>query len=164
MGDWREDAKCRGLDTTNPGFFFPKDNESKKIKAAKDFCLGCFVRKECLEAAVTNDDQYIRGGYTYKERAIASMFLVAQRLSQQDEDSPSEPSSDDPLSTLSEQPLQKTHMVLDIHIARPVELHDAPILHFALSLEVPQEFRNPVPVETEGSQVELVSRPLPLAM
>jgi WhiB family redox-sensing transcriptional regulator len=84
--DWGR-AKCQGLD---PGIFFPQpprtggktspDKEKRTIEAAqyevaRKFCRSadgndeCPIRKECLEYAIANRQDYgVWGGYTEEGR------------------------------------------------------------------------------------------------
>lgn len=72
---WRENAKCRGMDTEM--FYPPREKDTYKEIAdkAKAICFGkdgkpeCPVRKECLTYAVDTDNIYgIWGGMSNRER------------------------------------------------------------------------------------------------
>lgn len=69
--EWRELGSCRKLDTT---MFFPigQTGEAEvKIARAKRVCLTCPVRQECLEFAVTTNQEYgIWGGCSEEERRV----------------------------------------------------------------------------------------------
>lgn len=58
--DWRERAKCRGLD---PELFFPRKGET--AGAAKAVCATCDVRDECYAIA---ERQGVWGGTSERER------------------------------------------------------------------------------------------------
>jgi WhiB family redox-sensing transcriptional regulator len=61
---WRLDALCA---ETDPEAFFPEKGGS--TREAKRVCLGCDVRAECLEFALTNDERFgIWGGLSERER------------------------------------------------------------------------------------------------
>jgi WhiB family redox-sensing transcriptional regulator len=61
---WREQAACRGLDTSI--FFPPSDLEAG---AAKAICAQCPVREQCLEWAIASrQEEGIWGGMTDGER------------------------------------------------------------------------------------------------
>jgi WhiB family redox-sensing transcriptional regulator len=66
---WMDKAACKGMD---PEIFFPFTvAESRK---ARGVCIGCIVRRECMEYAI--DDPYIFGvwgGLTEKERRRARL-------------------------------------------------------------------------------------------
>lgn len=57
---WRAQAKCRGMD---PNFFFPERHDTKQINKARQFCLDCPVKQECMDYASENAiDSGIWGG------------------------------------------------------------------------------------------------------
>ena len=61
---WREDALCA---ETDPEAFFPEKGGS--TREAKRVCVGCDVRTECLEYALSNDERFgIWGGLSERER------------------------------------------------------------------------------------------------
>ena len=61
---WREDALCA---ETDPEAFFPEKGGS--TREAKRVCVGCAVRMECLEYALSNDERFgIWGGLSERER------------------------------------------------------------------------------------------------
>jgi WhiB family redox-sensing transcriptional regulator len=61
---WRVDALCQGMGESS---FFPERGYS--MLPAYVICHSCPVRVECLESAITNDDDHgIRGGFTPYER------------------------------------------------------------------------------------------------
>lgn len=73
--NWREDAKCRGMDTEL--WYPPRDKDLYTDIAAKSkaVCLGkdgrppCPVRNECLLYAHKRDEEYgIWGGLSRRER------------------------------------------------------------------------------------------------
>lgn len=62
--DWRWRALCA---QTDPEAFFPEKGGS--TRAAKQICLLCEVRVECLEAALDNEERFgIWGGLSERER------------------------------------------------------------------------------------------------
>ncbi|SEL95271.1 WhiB family transcriptional regulator, redox-sensing transcriptional regulator [Rhodococcus maanshanensis] len=61
---WQERALCA---QTDPEAFFPEKGGS--TREAKRICLGCEVRDECLEYALSNDERFgIWGGLSERER------------------------------------------------------------------------------------------------
>ncbi|TXJ78577.1 WhiB family transcriptional regulator [Streptomyces lavendulae] len=57
---WRDEAACAGVD---PDLFFT-DN-SRLVQTAKQICLGCPVRLQCNEYAITNGENWgVWGGMT----------------------------------------------------------------------------------------------------
>lgn len=62
--NWRDQALCS---QTDPEAFFPEKGGS--TREAKKVCLGCPVRSECLEYALSNDERFgIWGGLSERER------------------------------------------------------------------------------------------------
>jgi Transcription factor WhiB. len=62
--EWQERALCA---QTDPDAFFPEKGGS--TREAKAVCMGCEVRSECLEYALTRDERFgIWGGYSERER------------------------------------------------------------------------------------------------
>ncbi len=68
---WRDDATCRDLD---PELFFPVGVTGPavdQIDIAKSFCGRCTVRANCLEFAITTNQEYgVWGGTTEDERRV----------------------------------------------------------------------------------------------
>lgn len=65
--DWRAKSRCRKLTPVQyDDLFFP--NSGRSIKKAKEFCLGCPVRENCLEFALSTEAVGIWAGTTKKER------------------------------------------------------------------------------------------------
>lgn len=61
---WQADALCA---QTDPEAFFPEKGGS--TRDAKQICLSCEVRAECLEYALQNDERFgIWGGLSERER------------------------------------------------------------------------------------------------
>ena len=61
---WHERALCA---ETDPEAFFPEKGGSSR--EAKNVCLGCDVRAECLEYALMKDERFgIWGGLSERER------------------------------------------------------------------------------------------------
>lgn len=52
---WREDALCR---QTDPELYFPERGGS--TRDAKDTCMSCEVRTECLDFALATDQRQDR--------------------------------------------------------------------------------------------------------
>lgn len=69
--EWREVGSCRQLDT---GLFFPigQTGEAEvKIVRAKKVCVTCPVRQQCLEFAITTNQEYgVWGGHSEEERRV----------------------------------------------------------------------------------------------
>ncbi|TQC42145.1 WhiB family transcriptional regulator [Rhodococcus sp. WS4] len=69
--DWQLSAACRYAD---PSVFYYADNErgeprSTRVRAAKQVCWRCPVRKQCLDHALEARESHgIWGGYTEDER------------------------------------------------------------------------------------------------
>ena len=67
--DWRGDAACKSSD---PSLFFPVGTTGAalgQIAAAKQVCMGCPCREDCLEfALVTNQDSGVWGATSEEER------------------------------------------------------------------------------------------------
>ena len=67
--NWRSAAACRSAD---PDLFFPisaAGPAARQIDRAKMICAGCVVRRECLEFAVSHEQNYgIWGGTTADDR------------------------------------------------------------------------------------------------
>lgn len=62
--DWRWYAACA---ETDPEAFFPEKGGS--TRDAKKVCAGCFVREQCLEYALENDERFgIWAGLSERER------------------------------------------------------------------------------------------------
>lgn len=70
MNDWRDQARCRSIDGD---LFFPlghiSEADKEQAKAAKQVCVGCPVRLDCLEWSIANGANWgIWGGLTEAER------------------------------------------------------------------------------------------------
>jgi len=62
--EWRKDAECKGLDTSD---FFTVD--AVQVKKIKKVCSECSVKRQCLQFALTNEISWgIYGGMTSRER------------------------------------------------------------------------------------------------
>ena len=60
-----EEANCA---QTDPNLFFPENGDSKASKKALKICALCTISKDCLEYAVTNNEEDgIWGGATPNE-------------------------------------------------------------------------------------------------
>ena len=67
MNDWTADALCAEI----PGdVFFPDETGGAAVRAAKRICAGCPVRAECLNFALTADENPpgVWGGTSVLER------------------------------------------------------------------------------------------------
>lgn len=80
---WRQDAECRDLD---PNLFFPigvTGAAVEQIAAAKDICSACPVRAECLEFAITTNQEFgVWGGTSEDERRVLRRQWRARMRSQ----------------------------------------------------------------------------------
>jgi WhiB family redox-sensing transcriptional regulator len=62
--DWQERALCA---QTDPEAFFPEKGGT--TREAKQICLGCEVKAECLAAALDGDERFgVWGGMSERER------------------------------------------------------------------------------------------------
>jgi len=62
--NWREFARCRGVD---PETFYPSSDDD--AGPAKDICALCPVREACLEHALARREKHgVWGGLTARER------------------------------------------------------------------------------------------------
>jgi WhiB family redox-sensing transcriptional regulator len=62
--NWQERALCS---QTDPEAFFPEKGGS--TREAKNICVGCEVRGECLEYALEHDERFgVWGGLSERER------------------------------------------------------------------------------------------------
>lgn len=62
---WRQDARCLG---TDPDLFFPIGSAHIDLRA-REICNACPVRAECLDYAITNNEQHgVWGGLSTRER------------------------------------------------------------------------------------------------
>jgi WhiB family redox-sensing transcriptional regulator len=62
---WRDRASCTQIE---PEMFFPKKGE-RNNRQAKKICLGCEVKRQCLQFALDHDERYgIWGGKGETER------------------------------------------------------------------------------------------------
>ena len=77
--DWRKTATCRDLD---PDLFFPVGVTGvavEQIDAAKSFCRVCPSQSQCLEFAITTNQEYgVWGGTTEDERRVLRRQWRAQ--------------------------------------------------------------------------------------
>ena len=83
--DWRFDAVCRDLD---PELFFPigvTGAAVEQIDIAKEYCQTCACKQDCLEFAITTNQEYgVWGGTTEDERRILRRaYRVEIRLARQ---------------------------------------------------------------------------------
>lgn len=64
---WRQQGICS---QTDPDIWFPGAGQTAQARLAIELCSQCPVRIECLEAALTSEDEEggIWGGTTMKER------------------------------------------------------------------------------------------------
>ena len=82
--EWREFGSCRKLDTN---MFFPigQTGEAEiKIARAKNVCVPCPVRQQCLEFAITTNQEYgVWGGHSEEERRVVRRQWRASRRAAQ---------------------------------------------------------------------------------
>ena len=68
---WRAEAECRDL---NPNLFFPVGVPGPavdQIATAMEICSMCSVRSECLEFAITSNQEFgVWGGTSAEERRV----------------------------------------------------------------------------------------------
>ena len=68
---WRQDAACRDID---PNLFFPigvTGDAVEQIATAKEICAGCPVQLECLDFAITSNQEFgVWGGTSEDERRV----------------------------------------------------------------------------------------------
>jgi WhiB family redox-sensing transcriptional regulator len=81
--DWRRHAACRD---TDPDLFFPVGTTGPaidQIESAKAVCRGCPVQHDCLEFALsTNQDSGVWGGTSEEERRKLRRQWLARRRQQ----------------------------------------------------------------------------------
>jgi WhiB family redox-sensing transcriptional regulator len=69
--EWRRDAACKDVD---PNLFFPVGVTGPaipQIAAAKSICDECSVQRDCLEFAITTNQEFgVWGGMTEDERRV----------------------------------------------------------------------------------------------
>jgi len=78
---WRDEAACADVD---PDLFFPVGVTGPavhQIAAAKAVCEGCACRTQCLEFAITTNQEYgVWGGTSEEERrALRRAWRAGQR-------------------------------------------------------------------------------------
>lgn len=82
-GSWRDSAACRD---TDPDLFFPMGTTGpavEQIEAAKEICRTCDVQADCLEFALsTNQEQGVWGGTSEDERRRIRKRWIARRRQQ----------------------------------------------------------------------------------
>ncbi len=78
--DWRQMAACRD---SEPTLFFPVGSTGPaldQIAAAKEICVSCVVKDECLQYALeTNQEAGVWGGYAEDERRRLRKRWLAER-------------------------------------------------------------------------------------
>ena len=78
--EWREFSACRD---TDPDLFFPVGTTGpaiEQIETAKAVCRACDVQKDCLDYALTtNQDSGIWGGTSEEERRTVRRQWVARQ-------------------------------------------------------------------------------------
>ncbi|SKD93945.1 transcriptional regulator [Mycobacteroides abscessus subsp. massiliense] len=68
VGDlgWQDQAACKGMPTD---WWFPEQGASRECKRAKAICHNCPVRTQCLEYAVSHQEQWgLWGELSLKDR------------------------------------------------------------------------------------------------
>jgi WhiB family transcriptional regulator, redox-sensing transcriptional regulator len=79
LADWRRSAACRSAD---PDLFFPGTGGAGRVEQAKALCNTCRVRRQCLQYAITEDEDYgVWGGMTEDERRRSSWLARSRRAS-----------------------------------------------------------------------------------
>ncbi len=80
LPDWREQAACRD---TDPDLFFPVGTTGpalEQIEAAKAVCRQCPAQSDCLDFALsTNQDSGVWGGTSEEERRKLRKAWVARQ-------------------------------------------------------------------------------------
>ena len=78
VNEWQSKAACRD---TDPALFFPVGTTGPaidQIASAKQVCLSCLCKDDCLEFALaTNQDTGIWGGTSEEERRVIRRRLRA---------------------------------------------------------------------------------------
>jgi WhiB family redox-sensing transcriptional regulator len=63
---WMKEGRCAEVDTE---LFFPEKGDSASATAARNICMQCEVRVQCLEYALNNNERYgIWGGTNERDR------------------------------------------------------------------------------------------------
>lgn len=69
--EWRREAACKDID---PNLFFPigvTGPAVSQIETAKSICSGCPVKTQCLDFAITTNQEFgVWGGTTEDERRV----------------------------------------------------------------------------------------------
>lgn len=75
---WRQQGICS---QTDPDIWFPGAGQTTQARLAIELCQQCPVRIECLEAALTSEDEErgIWGGTTTKQRKQIRETLTRRR-------------------------------------------------------------------------------------
>ncbi len=73
---WQDLAKCISYQG-DPDDFFASNKEVKRQTRAKEVCVGCPVRRECLSFAMSLRTEGIFGGTNETERQLFKMLLSA---------------------------------------------------------------------------------------
>lgn len=79
LEDWRPKAACREMP---PTLFFPDGDryDYATLERAKEVCRGCEVRSECLEWAVSHNQEHgVWGGMSETERKRYRRTWLARR-------------------------------------------------------------------------------------
>ena len=83
---WRDTGLCA---QTDPEAFFPEKGGS--TKTAKQVCMACNVRTECLEYAIANQERFgIWGGLSERERRRIAHPLTKEAMASQGATEPQE--------------------------------------------------------------------------
>lgn len=72
-GKWRDDAACKGMDTN---VFFPEQHDPAAQSKAREICLGCPVRAECLSDGLFDKHAIVGGTSDRERRAIRKRLGV----------------------------------------------------------------------------------------
>lgn len=74
QADWRVQAACRGRNTW---MWFPARGDVETLAAAKKICDSCFVREQCLEANLDQNDGVFGGKSGRERRQLRKTLAVA---------------------------------------------------------------------------------------
>jgi hypothetical protein len=72
--DWQAQARCRELSDSELSKVFHL-GRGQKTTAAKEFCSGCLVERQCFLSAIANNEVGVWAGTSDKERAQIRKFI-----------------------------------------------------------------------------------------
>jgi len=73
VNEWKDEARCLGLDTE--AFFTDSPGPYEYETMLKKICASCEVRTQCMEYALHNDVQGWWAGTNYKQRSFTRRQL-----------------------------------------------------------------------------------------